>query len=188
MNITVIYTHPNPESFNHAVMETVVKAASDKGHTVTVRDLYQDVFSPTLSGSDLENLATGNTPKDIAAEQEYIKNADMLIFIYPVWWASFPAILKGYIDKVFSFGFAYNDKGGLLSGKKVMFIQSMGAPDFVYESNGLKDAITLIQKESIAEFTGLEFVSSLFFGEVPTLSREKLTAKLEEIKDYISNL
>ncbi len=188
MNTLVIYAHPNPASFNHAVMETTVKALRGKGDTVNVRDLYQENYNPILSGKDLSELNSGYIPKDITTEQEYVKNADTLIFIFPVWWASFPAIMKGYIDRVLSFGFAYNDKGGLLAGKKVLFIQTMGAPDFVYEGNGLKQALTLIQKESIADFTGMAFAGSLFLGDIPALSREKLTEKLAEIEDFVTKL
>ena len=188
MNINIIYAHPNSNSFNHAIKETVLNTSMELGHTVTVRDLYKEAFSPILSAKDLMDISNGVFSKDIALEQDYIKRADMLIFIYPIWWASFPSILKGYIDRVLSFGFAYNDKGGLLSNKKVVFIQTMGAPESVYENNGLKDAIKLIQKESIADFTGMDFIGSLFFGEVPTSSREQLSSKLSEIREFISKI
>lgn len=93
-----------------------------KGHEVRVRDTYELNFNPVLGASDFISFSQGNTPEDIKEEQEHISWADSITFIYPVWWAGLPAILKGYVDRVFSHGFAYaygeNGIEKLLSGKK----------------------------------------------------------------------
>lgn len=84
--------------------------------------LYELNFNPVLGASDFISFSKGNTPEDIKEEQEHISWADSITFIYPVWWAGLPAILKGYVDRVFSHGFAYaygeNGIEKLLSGKK----------------------------------------------------------------------
>lgn len=122
MKHVIVYAHPNTESFNHAILETVKKELEEKGHEVRVRDLYELNFNPVLGASDFISFSQGNTPADIKEEQEHISWADSITFIYPVWWAGLPAILKGYVDRVFSHGFAYaygeNGIEKLLSGKK----------------------------------------------------------------------
>jgi NAD(P)H dehydrogenase (quinone) len=91
-----------------------------------VRDLYGDNFQPVLTTNDFEALQSGNLPADIEREQQNITDANYIWVVFPVWWTNMPAILKGYIDRVFLNGFAYTMKGdqpiGLLHGKKVVII------------------------------------------------------------------
>jgi len=118
MKALLVYAHPNPKSFNRAVLDTVTGELNKKGAEVRVKDLYIMNWNSTLAASDFEQMMSGKTPDDIAREQADVTWADTLFFIYPIWWSSHPAILKGWIDRVFSFGFAYHmtDKGpeGLL--------------------------------------------------------------------------
>lgn len=118
MNHLIVYAHPRKESFNHAIMETAVQGLQEKGHEVVVRDLYAMEFEPVISNSEI----LGGIGEDIEQEQEYLKWADVIIFIYPIWWTGLPAIVKGYIERVFTYGFAYRyvngEQMGLLKGKK----------------------------------------------------------------------
>ena len=101
MNYLVVYAHPNPKSFCHAIKEEVVACIKKKGENCEVRDLYQMGFNPVLGSSDFVQFLQKKTPEDIQKEQDLIRQADILVFVYPVWWFSMPAILKGYIDRVF---------------------------------------------------------------------------------------
>lgn len=125
MKYLIIYAHPNPKSFNHAILETISEELKKKKKEFKVRDLYKIGFNPALSTKDLSAIQNGAVPKDIEKEQEYIRKADTIVFIFPIWWSSMPAILKGYIDRVFSLKFAYDitEDGvfGLLKGKKVFY-------------------------------------------------------------------
>ena len=123
MNYLIIYAHPNPGSFNHAIMETITEELRHNGKGVKIRDLYQMGFNSVLKSEDFANMQRGSVAQDVKEEQELIRSAEVMIFVYPLWWAGMPAMLKGYIDRVFSEGFAYriSDTGiaGLLTGKKV---------------------------------------------------------------------
>ncbi len=77
MNHLIVYSHPNPKSFCHAILETAVKALQSKGHEVVVRDLYALGFDPVLKGSDFVGFQSGNIPADIKAEQEKISGAEI---------------------------------------------------------------------------------------------------------------
>jgi NAD(P)H dehydrogenase (quinone) len=108
MNVLVIYAHPYKQSFNHAIKETIVESVALGSNLVEVRDLYVLNFNPVLRAEELANsFNSGTVLDDVAVEQEFIRWADMVVFVYPLWWAGMPAILRGYLDRVLSFGFAY---------------------------------------------------------------------------------
>lgn len=174
MKHLILYAHPNPKSFNAAVLETTVKTLEEKGHQVTVRNLYKMEFDPVLKGSDFEAFQAGRNPADIEKEHRYILEADVITMIYPIWWAGIPAMLKGYIDRVFSYGFAYkyNEQGspvGLLSGKKGFIINTQGTPAEYYDSTGMTDAMKKTSDTGILGFCGIESVGHIFFDAVPTI-------------------
>ncbi|MFC4306972.1 NAD(P)H-dependent oxidoreductase [Cohnella boryungensis] len=192
MNHLIVYAHPSSESFNHAVLDTTVSTLKEKGHQVTVRDLYTLGFQPVLKPEDTAALRAGQTPSDIKIEQEHIAQADAITFIYPIWWTGMPAILKGYIDRVFSYGFAYAygetgiDK--LLSGKKGLIINTHGTPKEIYDQIGMTEGLKVTSDIGILEFTGIEPVDHLLFGSVPSVGEEALKANLKQVQDKVASL
>lgn len=127
MNHLVILAHPNPSSFCHALCQTAAEALSQSGR-VQIRDLYQLEFDPVLTLSELK----GKTDlPELEAERELVRWADHLLFVFPVWWYDRPAILKGWVDRVLSYGFAYRvEKGrgvGLLTGKTATVVATFGS-------------------------------------------------------------
>jgi len=136
-----MYAHPNPKSFNRAIVQAIVEEYRKAGKDVLLRDLYALNFNPVLSADDLAAVREGSMPADVKTEQDLIRAADILIVVYPLWWSGMPAMLKGYIDRIFSYGFAYEitETGGvgLLTGKKVYLITTMGASREDYEQYGM---------------------------------------------------
>lgn len=174
-NILLVYGHPKtPRSFNFDLKERLVATLRAHGHNVLVRDLYEISFNPLLSSKDLELIHNNEIPEDIKREQDFIRNADVIIFIYPIWWAGQPAIIKGYIDRVFSYGFAYMYKGGkvvgLLPDKKAIIINSNGNSTELYEREGFYDAMRLVVDKGIFAFCGFSKVKHLFYGDMSTKS------------------
>lgn len=109
MHLLVVLAHPLKESFAASVARTVVAALEGKGHTVDFLDLYAEDFDPRLSASERASFITGSY--DLAAMQPYVarlKAAEGLIFVFPQWWFNLPAILKGFVDRVFVPGAAYD--------------------------------------------------------------------------------
>lgn len=109
MHVLVVLAHPLQESFAAAVARTVVAALDGKGHTVDFLDLYAEDFDPRLTASERASDMAGSY--DLSAIQPYtdrLKAADGLIFVFPQWWFNLPAILKGFIDRVFVTGVAYD--------------------------------------------------------------------------------
>ncbi len=192
MKCLVVYSHPNPKSFNHAIMETVTETLKSRGHEVVVRDLHALPFDPVLKPVDFEGIQSGNLPADIKVEQDHIAWADALVVIHPVWWTGLPAMFKGYIDRVFCYGFAYSfDAKGLvpqLKGKKVLIINTQGTPKDAYDASGMFEAMKMTSDKGIYEFCGLEVIDHIFLPAVPMVKDEVRKGYLEQVKETMGKL
>ncbi|MGG4142640.1 NAD(P)H-dependent oxidoreductase [Paenibacillus algorifonticola] len=181
MNHLIVYAHPRKESFNHAILQTAVEGLTNKGHEVVVRDLYELGFQPIVSASEI----IGGLSEDIEQEQQHLKWADVITFIYPIWWTGLPAMMKGYIERVFSYGFAYKYvdgvQMGLLKGKKAVIINTQGKSKAEYEANGMAEALRLTSDKGIFEYCGLEVMYHLFLESVPGSDEATRKAWLEQI-------
>lgn len=176
MNHLILFAHPNPKSFGCALFNTLKDFSERKGNNVTVRNLYETNFNPVLSAEELAAPEGASAPADVAREQACIREADHITFIYPVWWGGMPAVMKGYLDRVLSYGFAYvyEEAGarGLLTGKKGSVICTTGFSNEEYKKLGMHDALRLIGDEVIFNFCGIEPVKHLFFGNIAGVSQE----------------
>ncbi|BAB06467.1 NAD(P)H-dependent oxidoreductase [Halalkalibacterium halodurans] len=193
MNHLIIYAHPHPESLNHAILDTAVHALKKNGHEVIVRDLYALHFQPVLTPEDISVMNAGDIPQDIKTEQEYITRADVITFIYPIWWTGLPAILKGYIDRVFSYGFAYEigENGEvirMLTGKKGLIINTFGHPKENYDEIGMTNGLKITSDTGIFEFVGVEPTDHLLFGSVGSLNEEAYKGMLKEVEERVHSI
>jgi len=170
MKVLVVYAHPNPDSFNHAVLEKFVEGLQFKNHEVEILDLYAQGFNPLLSAADLASLQGGEVPADIKAQQDKVAWAEGLAFIFPIWWSSMPAVLKGWIDRVFSLGFAYafTEEGpkGLLKQQKALLINTSGGDQTFFDHSGIQKAIQMTIDLGIFGFTGIPKIQHEFFYNV----------------------
>jgi NAD(P)H dehydrogenase (quinone) len=146
------------------------------GHSQRTYDLYRMGFNPVLSVHELV-AASGDHPAsaEIVQAQNDIRTADALAVIYPLWWLSMPAMMKGYIDRVFARGFAYDAHSGivngLLSGKKSVLITISGAPLSLLVKSGDWNAVQALQDTHIFRSAGFDLLEHLHFDEVaPNLS------------------
>ncbi|KAA8787127.1 NAD(P)H-dependent oxidoreductase [Paenibacillus amylolyticus] len=190
MKHLILYAHPHTDSFNKAILTTAVTTLEAEGHEVVVRDLYQLGFQPVLTEADTASMRAGQTPQDIAAEQQYVTEAEAITFIYPIWWTGLPAILKGYVDRVFAYGFAYASGAAgiekLLTGKKGLMISTHGTPKDVYDQIGMTDALKLTSDTGIFDFVGIEPVGHLLFGGIGYLDGAAYQAMLDEVKQAVT--
>ena len=170
MKVLVVYAHPNPDSFNHAVLERFVAGLQSRNHEVEILDLYAQGFDPLLSAADLAALQAGETPADIKSQQAKVARAEGLAFIFPIWWSSMPAVLKGWIDRVFSLGFAYafREEGpvGLLKQQKALLITTAGGDQAFFDHSGIQKAIQMTIDLGIFGFTGIPKIQHEFFYNV----------------------
>ena len=170
MKHAVILAHPNPESFNATIAKAYCKAVIARGHEARLRDLYAMNFDPRLQASEIPG-PKGFTPgEDVQAERKFLSQADVFVFVYPFWINAAPAILKGYMERVFGMGFAYKPgKGGIepmLTGKKMLSFTSSGAPVEWVKKTGAWDAARKLFDEHASLITGMTVVEHVHFGDV----------------------
>lgn len=186
MKNLIIYAHPNSASLNHYFKQIVVKNLQESGQEVVVRDLNQINFNPVLSLDDMNGQRMGKVADDVKIEQDFITWADRIIFIYPIWWTGMPAIMKGFIDRVFSYGFAYRyDQGvqkGLLNGKKTIIINSHGKSNAEYQAMGMDKALVLTSDTGIFIYSGLEIQQHFYFDKADRASEENISEWENQIK------
>ncbi len=191
MNHLIIYAHPSQDSFSRKLVDGI-KEYSETLNTVVVRDLYAMNFNPVLTKDELIELKNGKIAEDVDKEQEYIEDADVISIVYPLWWASFPAILKGYIDRVLSYGFAYQsgEKGieGLLSGRGVVMHTSMGNSIDDEEEGSLLSNLTALQGHEVFGFCNMDVMQHFFYPEIITATEEEKNAFVENTVEYYKEL
>ncbi len=144
MNVLIIYCHPSSNSFTAKVKESFIKGISEAGHSFIISDLYAMGFNPIFSESEYLREAFYDDTKEIAddvlAEQKKINNADVIVFIYPNFWTEAPALLVGWFQRVWTYGFAYG-KAQMKTLDKALFLVTMGG--------SLKDEIRATQVEAM---------------------------------------
>ncbi|MBS7578140.1 MULTISPECIES: NAD(P)H-dependent oxidoreductase [unclassified Enterococcus] len=149
MNILLIYTYPNHEGFNHAIKEAVISNINP-AHQLKIIDLYEENFNPVLFFDGTHQRRNLNLDQETSDYRAAIEWSEFIIFIYPIWWSSMPAILKGFIDRVFAKGFAYQYKGlipiGLLKNKRAWIINTHDSP-LLYASLFQKDYGRILSKQ-----------------------------------------
>lgn len=192
MKHLIIYAHPNEKSINFRLKEKVISTLKERQQQVVVRDLYDLNFDPVLSLEDIKGQLQGKVDDTVKQEQEYIQWADVVSFIHPIWWTGLPAIMKGYIDRIMSYGFAYRyDQGvqkGLLSGKKAIIVNTQGKSHAEYNAIGMDRALQLTSDIGIYKYCGFEIDKHLFFEKADRANDETSQTWMEEVGRLYSSL
>jgi NAD(P)H dehydrogenase (quinone) len=126
MHALIVVSHPNQKSFTHAVAKQVAEGilSSNTENSVEIADLAAENFDPRFNTADISVfLREKGSSADIATEQARIDRADALILVYPVYWWSMPGLLKGWIDRVFTNGWAYDETPNSKIVKKLQRLQ-----------------------------------------------------------------
>ncbi|MBS2968044.1 NAD(P)H-dependent oxidoreductase [Metabacillus sp. KIGAM252] len=192
MKTLIIFAHPKLDSFNGAILEAVIDELKVLQSEIRVRDLYRIGFQPVLDEDNYSEFYQTKIPADIVEEQSYLLWADQIILIFPTWWSGMPAILKGYIDRVFSNGFAFrmikNGTEGLLKGKKGLIFQTTGQPEQKLKPSQLTMAMETAMDYGIFHACGIDTVSHQFLYGVTYSDQATRQRMLREIRDIIQIL
>ena len=190
MKVLVIYAHPNPKSFCGAIAEKICHTAHGVGHGCEIRDLYKLGFDPVLGQKDFLAIEQGKVLEDIQTEQSAIISSDLMVLVYPVWWSSMPAILKGWLDRVMTKGFAYGQKEGkpALAGKKIMIVSTAGNTEVAFNKIGLCQAMDTVCVDGFCKFMELDVALNRHFFSVSSVSDQERGAMLAVIEQDIQML
>ncbi|MBW8728292.1 MAG: NAD(P)H-dependent oxidoreductase [Inquilinus limosus] len=165
MHALVVVAHPDPKSLTHAVAARLVEGVAGSGHSAEIADIMAEGFDPRFSATDhAVHLKQAAPTADVLAEQARIDRADALVLVYPVYWWSMPGLLKGWIDRVFANGWAYDEiPGGRLEKKlgrlPVHLVALGGASRGTYERHGYFSAMTTQIDHGIFDFCGARATS-----------------------------
>jgi putative NADPH-quinone reductase len=150
MKVLVVLAHPNPDSFSHAIVDRVVSTLANREHSVSVIDLYGLDYSPALTRAELSAYPTSEPAIDpmVIEHTRLIQECSTIVFVYPTWWSSMPAILKGWIDRTMLPGIAFSVdpqtlklQPGLTNVRRLIGITTFGGPrlaSLVVRDNGSK--------------------------------------------------
>ncbi len=214
MNVLIVYAHPEPTSFCAALKNEAVEAIRGAGHEVTVSDLYGEAFNPVAGRHDFLGMADatrfhyqseqlhaandGGFSQELQREQARVQAADAIILLFPLWWGGPPAILKGWIDRVLAYGFAYVDgcrfDTGLFKHKRSLLCVTTGGTPARFSADGvygeIDRALWPVQRLTL-DYMGLEAEAPFVCYGAPRVGdegraeylaawRERLETLLEE--------
>ncbi|MES2868653.1 MAG: NAD(P)H-dependent oxidoreductase [Pseudomonadota bacterium] len=211
MNVLIVHAHNEPQSFNASMLSLAVEVLSGQGHEVIVSDLYAMKFNPVATADDFgqrvnsahlvyaleqrNGYNTGTLASDIQGELDKIKWADLIILNFPIYWFSMPAIMKGWIDRVFISGFCYGgtriyDRGGL-KGKKAMLSFTLGGQDHMFGQGAVHGELdTLLRpiQRGVLGYVGLTVLPPFIAFHVPYISQEARHEYLEQYRQHLLTL
>lgn len=211
MNILFVHAHPETQSFCSAMKNSACELLRTQGHTVVVSDLHAMHWQPVASAADFslrENpdylvyaleqrhaYQTKTLAADIHGELEKLLAADAVIFNFPLYWFSVPAILKGWFDRVLLSGVCYGgkrfyDQGGL-RGKRALLSLTLGGREHMFTQDGvhgaLNDILRPILRGTLA-YTGMDVLAPFAAYHVPYLEPAARTQLLDDYCCYIAQL
>ena len=170
MHLLTVFSHPIASSYPAAVMSAFHDPFLASGHTVDVLDLHREGFDPRFGESDHAHFWGGPPPADIAATHRRVEAADRLAFVFPVYWWSMPALLKGWIDRVFINGWAFEHSpaSGLrpkLQALTTHLVPIAGDDSGAYERHGYEAAIRTQIEHGIVDYCGSRRGATAFIYE-----------------------
>jgi NAD(P)H dehydrogenase (quinone) len=211
MRVFIVHAHPEPTSFNGALTRVATEALAATGNDVIVSDLYAMQFDPV---SDRRNFVTVRDPvrlhqqseeehasrhdgysADLQAEMDKLAWCDVLIFQFPLWWFGAPAILKGWVDRVFAVGRAYGGRrwfdAGVFVGKRAMCSVTVGGSSAVYSERGMNGPISAVLfpiNHGILNFVGFAVIEPFVVFGPSRMSQEERAAHLSRYRQRVQAL
>jgi len=209
--VLIVHAHPEPNSFTAAMKDAAVQGFEALGYEVRVSDLYAQKFNPVASGDDFQVRANpeylvyakeqrasypdGTLSQDIAVEVENVLWADLVVLNFPIFWFSVPAILKGWIDRVFLSGpffggFRFYDKGGML-GKTAWVTATLGGRPHMFGERAvhgeLEGMLSHLLRGTLG-YVGFRVLQPFFGFHVPYISAHERATMLAEFKHAVSDV
>lgn len=173
MHVYILFAHPDKGSFSREVLNTFTRGLGDAGHTFETNDLYATGFNSEMDAADYRREISWSPdaplPPDVVVEQEKVSRADVLAFIYPVWWSDCPAKLKGWFDRVWTYGFAYyydtNDQRRTkINLKKAVVLCPAGHTIDHLEETGMAESMRRIMLHDRLLGIGIQTASMVILG------------------------
>jgi NAD(P)H dehydrogenase (quinone) len=185
--VLVVLCHPNPKSYTRAVCDAVLAGLADAGASVRLVDLHAEGFDPVLVVDEEHRRRDLDRVPYTAPHREALAWCDAIVFVFPMWWGGFPAMLKGFIDRVFVSGVAYTFRGrpkdavlptGLLRDKEAHFFYTLDAPALV----ALLDPGWLSSYLAIFRYCGFRVIRRSYLARLKLTSQAERERWLEHVR------
>lgn len=167
----VILCHPDEESFNMAVARRYCEAVQKIRHRVVFRDLYRIGFDPVLKSGERPTACDFELAPDVAAEIDLIADADIFVLVYPIWFGTPPAMMKGYVERVLGAGFPYGAvrqrlPHPILAGKRLLSFTSSGMAKQWLEEQGAWLSLRKVFDDYLTNAFSLASSDHVHFGSI----------------------
>lgn len=189
-----VIAHPSPASFSHALAEAATSTLAALGYDIQRHDLYAEGFNPVQPVGETQN--TRSDDEQVEQHCRSLQAADFIVVAHPNWWSQPPAILKGWVDRVFRLDTAYaypvgtgleGVPVGLLRAKAALVLNTSNTP-WAREQEVFGDPLDRLWKSSIFGLCGVAEVGRRMFGPMVTSSAPEREAWLEEVRDLVRRL
>ena len=188
--VLIIFAHPSHQSYNFGILQKIIEGLGEQGHEIQVDDLYAQRFDPVMTEEELRK----QIPDTILREQKKVAWADTLFFIFPVWWWSPPAILKGWLERVLCLDFAFtydikrNGYVGTLEGRRAVIISTGSSDPGSYPIDWQAASHTSYVGDILA-ISGVEVIKQIHLHNIHQYRpRSELDKYLDEVYDFASDL
>ncbi|AIZ57274.1 FMN-dependent NADH-azoreductase [Candidatus Methanoplasma termitum] len=184
MKVYIIVAYPNKKGLNYAAFEKARQGFQNAGHEIRTTNLYEERFNPTLTFDDEHRRRDMQFDEETKAYRDNIIWADHLVFVFPIWWSGMPAILKGFIDRVFAKGFAYDYEGvrpvGHLKNKTAWIINTYDT-SAIYAKLFQQDYGRVLKKQ-VLSMCGVKTLKHTSMPHTRNSSSEKRSKWLDEVE------
>ncbi len=183
----VILCHPDPASFNHAIADAYCDAVRAAGQAVVLRDLYAIGFDPVLKAAERPTNVAAVYGADVLAEMDVIKGCDVFVLVYPIWFGTPPAMLKGYVERVFGAGVQPESLQGrvrtdLLGGKRLVSFSTSAASKVWLDEQGQAQGLNSVFDQYLVHAFGMRSQEHRRFAHiVPGLNARFADQYLREV-------
>ncbi|MDQ0749482.1 NAD(P)H dehydrogenase (quinone) [Streptomyces africanus] len=206
----IVHAHPEPQSFSTAQMTAAAQCLGDAGYRVDVLDLYADGWAPVLAREEfapvqgpfkpqaeqLRAVREGTLDAAVRAHLDRLLAADLLVLSFPMWWFSLPAVLKGWVDRVFVMGGVFGGDHGLfgdaaLAGKRAMLLFTTGGPGESFRPGGafgpMDDFLFHIHR-GMLEFVGFQVLEPVITYGPARMTDQERAAALEAVRESVARV
>ncbi len=185
MKTLIIYAHPYEGSFNNHVLKVVTEKLQKQGKSVDLIDLNEDGFNPVMTKGDLRLFSRGEYADPLAEDYvKRLKESDEIVFIFPIWWYSMPAIMKGFLDKVLLKGHTYVEENyqmvGVLKNKKATVLTTSTITEDYFKMIG--DPINNLFIKGTLGAVGIHDVK--WISCAPVFSEEARNEYIKKIEEH----
>ncbi|MFH9073612.1 NAD(P)H oxidoreductase [Streptomyces alboflavus] len=156
-HVLLVTGHPRPDSLTAHLVRRAQERLTAEGHTVDLLDLVAEGFDPRMTPADEPDWDDPDKEysPEVHAHMRRVAAADAIVVVFPLWWFGLPALLKGWIDRVWNHGFAYGNRQQLLAGTRMLWLGLVSYDEARFAELGFADAVTLTLGKGVSEFCGM---------------------------------